>query len=314
MNSVQWLWQTGGLVAIYLAILAICLVLVPNFASTTNFKGLLLSVTTIGMVSCTMMLCLAAADFDLSVGSLVAVAGVVGAQVVNHTGSVTLAVLAAVGVGLGFGIINGINIAVGGINALIATLATMQVARGLAYLLCTPAGVPVGVRTPAFYALGQSRLFGWDAPVLMMVAMFVVFGFVLNFTIFGRNALAIGGNIEATRLAGVRVKLCKVVIFALQGAVCGFAGCVLAARLTSAQPSTSMGLELQCISACVLGGVSLTGGIASISGVIVGVLIIGTLQNVLNLMNVNNFYQYLVSGTVLILAVYVDRVKNRARR
>lgn len=311
--NLRSLWETVGLVVLYVLIVIGCSIFVPNFASWVNFQGLLLSVSTVGMLACTMMLCLSCGDFDLSVGSVVAMSGVVAAQTVNATGSVTLGILAGVGAGFIVGLINGLNIAVGGINALIATLATMQVARGLGYLWCTPHAVPVGVRVPAFYELGQSHFLGINAPVWMMACMFAIFGFILNFTVFGRNALAIGGNMEASRLAGVRVRLMKIAIFAIQGGVAGFAGTVLTSRLTSAQPKTAEGLELQVISACVLGGVSLTGGIATISGVIVGVLIMGTLQNVLNLKNVDSFYQYVVSGAVLLAAVYIDKAKNRKR-
>ncbi len=311
--SLRGVWETGGLVVLYLLILVGCWLFVPNFGTSINFQGLLLSVATVGMLACTMMLCLACGDFDLSVGSVVAMSGVVAAQVVNHTGSITLGIAAGVGSGLIVGLINGLNIAVGGINALIATLATMQAARGAAYLFCTPPAVPVGVREPAFYQIGQTYFLGLGTPIWMMIAMFIVFGFILNFTIFGRNALAIGGNIEAARLAGVRVRLMKVAIFSIQGAMAGFAGTVLASRMTSAQPKTAEGLELQVISACVLGGVSLTGGIASISGVIVGVLIMGTLQNVLDLLGVDRFYQYVISGAVLLIAVYVDKLKNQKR-
>jgi L-arabinose transport system permease protein len=144
-----------------------------------------------------------------------------------------------------------------------------------------------------------------------MVACFVVFGILLNRTIFGRNTLAIGGNAEAARLAGIDVTRTKIIIFTLQGLMAGFAGVILASRMTSGQPATAQGLELQVISACVLGGVSLTGGVGTITGVIVGVLIMGTVQNAMNLLNVPPFYQYVASGSILLAAVLFDRLKRR---
>jgi L-arabinose transport system permease protein len=143
------------------------------------------------------------------------------------------------------------------------------------------------------------------------VGCFVVFGVLLNMTTFGRNTLAIGGNKEAARLSGIDVDVTKIVIFAVQGLIAAFAGVILASRMTSGQPTASNGFELDVISACVLGGVSLSGGVGTILGTIVGVLIMGTVQNALNLLNVPTFYQYVVRGAILLLAVLFDRLKQR---
>jgi L-arabinose transport system permease protein len=143
---------------------------------------------------------------------------------------------------------------------------------------------------------------------------FVVFGVLLNKTIYGRNTLAIGGNPEAARLAGVNVNMTRIVIFLIQGVIAALAGVILAARITSGQPNAAQGFELNVISACVLGGVSLLGGRATISGVLVGVLIMGTVQNAMNLLNIDAFYQYLVRGAILLAAVLVDQLKNRGGR
>ena len=151
-------------------------------------------------------------------------------------------------------------------------------------------------------------------PVWIMAACFLVYGVLLNRTIFGRNTLAIGGNAEAARLAGISVTRIKIIIFALQGLMAGFAGVILAARMTSGQPNTAQGLELQVISACVLGGVSLTGGVGTMTGVIVGVFIMGTVQNSMNLLNIAPFYQYVASGSILLAAVLFDRLRQRKTR
>jgi L-arabinose transport system permease protein len=137
---------------------------------------------------------------------------------------------------------------------------------------------------------------------------------LLNKTVYGRNTLAIGGNPEAARLAGVNVNMTRIVIFLIQGVIAALAGVILAARITSGQPNAAQGFELNVISACVLGGVSLLGGRASISGVLVGVLIMGTVQNAMNLLNIDAFYQYLVRGGILLAAVLVDQLKNRGGR
>jgi L-arabinose transport system permease protein len=284
---------------------------VPNFGKWENINGLLLSVTTVGLIACTMLFCLAAGDFDLSIGSTVALAGVVAALVVNRTGNVVYAVAAALGVGALIGAANGFVIAKLGINALITTLATMQIVRGAALLISD--GSSIGVSSDAFAAIGQSKLGDVQSPVLLMLLAFVIFGLLLNTTVFGRNTLAIGGNQEAARLAGIDVAKTKIVIFGLQGIIAAFAGVVLASRVTSGQPTTQQGLELQVISACVLGGVSLTGGVGTITGVIVGVLIMGSVENAMRLLNIPDFWQKVAAGGILLAAVLLDRLRNRLR-
>ncbi|MES2898188.1 MAG: L-arabinose ABC transporter permease AraH [Pseudomonadota bacterium] len=285
---------------------------VENFFSVTNIVGLMLSVAQIGMVACTMMFCLASRDFDLSVGSTIAFAGVLGAIVLERSGSVPLAIAAGLGAGAVIGTLNGVLIAYLRVNALIATLATMLMVRGLAFIASQ--GQAVGINDDSFIDFGDARIFGVPMPVLVAAACFIVFGILLNHTVFGRNTLAIGGNPEAARLAGVKVEKLRVWIFALQGLVVGLAGLILAARITSGQPNAAQGFELDVISACVLGGVSLQGGKARIFGVLIGVLIMGTVENVMNLMDVDAFYQYLMRGMILLAAVLLDQLNNRAQR
>jgi L-arabinose transport system permease protein len=274
---------------------------VENFFSSANIVGLLLSVAQIGMVACTMMLCLASRDFDLSVGSTIAFAGSVGLAIGGG-----LAAGALIGAG------NGVLIAYLRVNALIATLATMLMVRGMAFIASQ--GQAVGIADESFFAFGDTIVLGLPLPIWMTVVCFIIFGVLLNHTVFGRNSLAIGGNPEAARLAGVRVERLRVWIFLLQGVVAALAGLILSARITSGQPNAATGFELDVISACVLGGVSLQGGKARIFGVVIGVLIMGTVENVMNLLNVDAFYQYLVRGLILLAAVLLDQLKTRGER
>jgi L-arabinose transport system permease protein len=285
---------------------------VDNFFSSTNIIGLMLSVAQIGMVACTMMMCLASRDFDLSVGSTIAFAGVLGAMILEATDSVWLAVGGALGAGALIGAGNGILIATLRVNALIATLATMLMVRGLAFIVSH--GQAVGIANETFMSFGDTRPFGLPLPVIVTGLVFLVFGVLLNHTVFGRNTLAIGGNPEAARLAGVRVERLRIWIFLLQGVVTALAGLILASRITSGQPNSAQGFELDVISACVLGGVSLQGGKARIFGVLIGVLIMGTVENVMNLLDVDAFYQYLVRGVILLAAVLLDQLKTRGLR
>lgn len=218
-------------------------------------------------------------------------------------------VLAGMAAGGVVGAANGLIIARLGINPLIATLGTMQIVKGLA--LMVSGGVAVGVSNQYFDALGNAYILGLPAPILLTALCFGAFGVLLHTTRYGRRSLAIGGNREAARLAGIPVTSTRILIFVAQGLMAGLAGVVLASRLTSGQPNTSAGFSLDVIAACVLGGVSLSGGIGSMAGVIVGVLIMGTVQNALNLLNVPSFWQYVVRGVILLAAVLFDRLRRR---
>jgi len=314
-NDKQKWWQqvTDYSLIVIFAIMFITMSLtVDHFFSIENMLGLALSISQIGMVACTMMFCLASRDFDLSVGSTVAFAGVLCAMVLNATGNTFIAIIAAVVAGGVIGFINGAVIAYLRINALITTLATMEIVRGLGFIVSH--GQAVGVSSDTFIALGGLSMFGVSLPIWVTLLCFIVFGVMLNQTVYGRNTLAIGGNPEASRLAGINVERTRVYIFLVQGAVTALAGVILASRITSGQPNAAEGFELNVISACVLGGVSLLGGRATISGVVIGVLIMGTVENVMNLLNIDAFYQYLVRGAILLAAVLLDQLKNRGSR
>src|SRR3984885_7721232 len=304
-NDKQRWWQQiteYSLVVIFVLMFITMSLTVDHFFSIENMLGLALSISQIGMVACTMMFCLASRDFDLSVGSMV----------LNATGSTFIAIIAAVAAGAAIGWVNGAVIAYLRINALITTLATMEIVRGFGFILSH--GQAVGVSSDTFIALGGFSMFGVSLPIWVTLLCFIVFGVMLNQTVYGRNTLAIGGNPEASRLAGINVERTRVYIFLIQGAVTALAGVILASRITSGQPNAAEGFELNVISACVLGGVSLLGGRATISGVVIGVLIMGTVENVMNLLNIDAFYQYLVRGAILLAAVLLDQLKNRGAR
>lgn len=298
-----------SLLLLYAIMFIVLSLTVDNFFTVPNMLGLALSVSQVGMVACTMMLCLAARDFDLSVGSTVAFASVLCATLLATFDSTAVAIAGTLLGGAIIGACNGAVIAYLRINALIATLATMLIVRGLGFIVSD--GQAVGISKEGFIALGSLPLLNVPLPAWITALCFVVFGIVLNRTVFGRNALAIGGNPEASRLAGIDVERTRLLIFLIQGVITALAGIILAARITSGQPNAAQSFELDVISACVLGGVSLAGGRASISGVLVGVLIMGTVNNVMNLTNVDAFYQYVVRGAILLAAVLFDQLKIR---
>lgn len=299
--------QQSGIVLVFVLLVGILSASVPDFLTQGNIIGLLLSVTLTGTIAATMMLVLALGEVDLSIASTVAFTGVVASVMTNILGA-PLGILSGVLAGGAVGCFNGFVVARFGINSLIATLATMEAVRGLAYI--TSGGDAVPIMAPSFFGLSAASFLGLTTPVWLMFVAFVVFGFVLNRTVFGRDVLAIGGNVEAARLAGIPVLRIRILVFTLQGLLAGLAGVLLTSRMGLGDPKTSLGLELAVISACVLGGVSLSGGIATISGVVVGVLIMGCVQDAMGLLNVPTFYQYLVRGGILLLAVMFDRWKT----
>nr|WP_200868332.1 L-arabinose ABC transporter permease AraH [Pantoea sp. IMH] len=309
--SLSRVWDNFGMLVVFAVLFIGCVIFVPNFGSLINMKGLGLAMSMSGMVACGMLFCLASGDFDLSVASVIACAGVTTAVIINMTESLWIGISAGLLLGIACGFVNGFVIAKLKINALITTLATMQIVRGLAYIFSD--GKAVGIEDERFFALGYTNWLGVPAPVWLTIATMLIFAFLLNKTTFGRNTLAIGGNEEAARLAGVPVVRTRIIIFMLSGLVSAAAGIILASRMTSGQPMTSLGYELIVISACVLGGVSLKGGIGKISYVLAGVLILGTVENAMNLLNISPFSQYVVRGLILLAAVIFDRYKQKAR-
>lgn len=304
------IWDRGGVLLVLVALAVGASVFVPNFISVNNLiYSLGLSVTTTGIVACGMLFALAAGDFDLSVGSVAAFGGMLTAVLLSKGFAPVPAVLISLVAGFGIGAINGVIIAVFGINALITTLAMMQIVRGLAFILND--GNSIGVGNPAFAVLGTGTPLGLPMPLWILLFCFVVFGLLLHRTVYGSNVLAIGGNREAAHLAGVRTRAVQIWIFALMSLLAALAGIVSTAQQQLGDPKSMQGLELRVISACVLGGVSLTGGIGAIGHVIVGVLIMGTVQNIMDLKSVPTFYQYLISGAILLAAVLLDRLKTR---
>ncbi|BFU59639.1 MULTISPECIES: L-arabinose ABC transporter permease AraH [Rodentibacter] len=308
-GTLNKIWNSYGMLLIFSAIFIASCIFIPNFATVINMKGLGLAISMSGIVACGMLFCLAAGEIDLSVASVIACAGVVTAVVLNSTQNIFFGISAGLGLGALIGLINGLAVAKLKINSLITTLATMQIARGLGYIISD--GKAVGITTEAFFDIGYESILGVPLPIIFTIICIVIFGFLLSKTTYGRNTLAIGGNEEASRLAGINVDRTKLIIFVVSGLVSALAGIILAARMTSGQPMTSIGFELVAISACVLGGVSLNGGVAKISFIIAGVLILGTIENAMNLLNISPFAQYVVRGLILLIAVIFDKYKQK---
>src|SRR5919109_1720096 len=285
--------------------------LTPHFLTVSNLLNVLEQTSINAVIAAGMTFVIISGGIDLSVGSLVAVAGVVLASTLHQGVPIPIAFAASLAAGFGFGLLNGLAITWGRLPPFIATLGMMSIARGCALLFTE--GRPISGFNPAFRSLATARLAGIPAPVFVTIAVYLVAHFVLSETRFGRYVYSIGGNEEATRLSGVNVRLHKTVVYGVSGLASAIAAVLLTARLNSAQPIAGIMYELDAIAATVIGGTSLTGGEGSLGGTIVGALIMGVLRNGLNLLGVSSFLQQLVIGAVIIAAVLVDLMLKEKR-
>ncbi|MGJ5896832.1 ABC transporter permease/substrate-binding protein [Streptomyces niveiscabiei] len=303
------LLDNGALTALIVLVVAMS-ALSGDFLTTDNLLNVGVQAAVTAILAFGVTFVIVSAGIDLSVGSVAALSATVLAwTATSHGVPVAIAVLLALATGIAAGLINGFLISYGKLPPFIATLAMLSVARGLALVISD--GSPIAFPDSISH-LGDT-LGGWlPVPVLVMVAMGLIAAFVLGRTYIGRSMYAIGGNEEAARLSGLRVNRQKLAIYALSGVFAAIAGVVLASRLSSAQPQAASGYELDAIAAVVIGGASLAGGTGKASGTLIGALILAVLRNGLNLLNVSAFWQQVVIGVVIALAVLLDTVRRKA--
>ena len=282
-----------------------------NFPTRFNISAVLLNAAQNGILVAGMMLLMIGGAFDLSIGSILALAGVWSGVVVGWWGApAPVGVLAGLAVGALAGLVNGLIVTRIGINALIATLATMAVFRGLTYLT---AGTGVTPISDAFAAYGEADLFGVQMPVWVMLVVIVAAGWAIARTRFFRQYYFVGGNARAAKLSGIRVDRLMLIAFVIMGCLAGLAGVLAASRLDSAVVSAGIGVELSVITATVLGGASLKGGEGTVLGAVLGVLFIALIQNAMIINGIGIFWQPIIVGLVLLLAVSLDRFKQTHR-
>ena len=295
-----------------LAVLCAALwILTPYFLTVSNLLNIAEQTSINAIVAVGMTFVILSAGIDLSVGSIVALSGVVLGTALQGGQPLPIALVLALGVGLVCGLVNGSLISWGGLPPFIVTLGTMSIARGAALLYTE--GRPVSGFDESFRVLATGRVGFLPAPVIAMAVVYAIAHFVLTRTTFGRYVYAIGGNEEATRLSGVSIRFHKTMIYGVSGLMSATAAVILTARLNSAQPIAGMMYELDAIAATVIGGTSLMGGEGSLGGTLVGALIMGVLRNGLNLLGVSSFLQQIVIGAVIVVAVLLDTVLKRNR-
>lgn len=293
-----------------LVILCIIITFVtPNFLTFSNITNVFTQVSVNAIIAVGMTFVILTGGIDLSVGSTLAISGALGASIIKSTGSITLAIIVAAVVGTFIGIINGLLIAKGKLQAFIATLATMTIFRGVTLVFTD--GTPISKLPEAFMKIGNAKLGFIPIPVLITIVIAIIAIYVLTQTRFGRYLYALGGNEESAKLSGINTDKIKVMTYAISGFMAAVAGVIITSRIGSASPNAGTGFELDAIAAVVIGGTSLAGGEGKVTGTIIGALIIGVLNNGLNLMNVSPFYQSIVKGLVILLAVLLDKKSRK---
>lgn len=287
------------------ALVAVFAVTAPGFASWSNLFNLLRQVAILGIVSAGMTPVILCGQIDLSVGSVVSLVSCVVAILITKAGlAPALACLVGIAVALGLVVLNGAVVLGTHMPSMLCTLATMEVYQGLAYIVT--GGTPIYGLPESMRMIGQGYLWVVPVPVVVMAVSFVVVGFVLSRTYLGRYVYAAGSNPEATRLSGVSVSGTVLAAFAICGVAAGLAACVQTSRLFGGFPTAGSGLEMEVVTAVVVGGVSFSGGRGKVSGVVLGVLLMGVLYNGLGIMGVNSYVQMIVRGLVLLVVVGLD--------
>lgn len=300
----DWL-RRYGMLLILVAMTLLAAALSPRFFTTANLLNVTRQVAINAILAAGMTVVIISGGIDLSVGSVLAIAGALGAGVMSGGAGWVIGVVVTLLVGLLFGLANGVFVAYGQLPPFIVTLATMALGRGFTQVYT--GGRAITVFNESFQWFGHGYLGSIPVPVLIMVLIYILGYFFFKHMKLGRLVYAVGGNEQACLLAGIRVKHVKVVVYGISGLLAGLVGVVLTARLFSAQPTAGVSYELDAIAAVILGGTSLAGGRGNIGGTIVGALIIGVLGNVLNLLDVSPFYQDVAKGIVILTAVLVDR-------
>ncbi|KPJ36632.1 sugar ABC transporter permease [Burkholderia multivorans] len=294
-----------GLVVVCIAMM----IASPSFLSAANLENVLRQVSINAIIAVGMTCVILTGGIDLSVGSVMALSGTLAAGLMVAGMNAVAALAIGIAVGFGFGFLNGVFVAFAGMPPIIVTLATMGIARGLA--LIYTGGYPIDGLPDWVAFFGSGKVFGIQAPVLIMLVVYAIAWLLLERMPFGRYVYAIGGNEQATRLTGVRVARVKLIVYTLAGVTSALAAIVLTGRLMSGQPNAGVGFELDAIAAVVMGGTSISGGRGAILGTLVGALLLGVLNNGLNMIGVNPYVQNVIKGGIILLAIYISRERSR---
>ena len=297
---------------ILLLMIAILSLLSPSFAKLNNFINIFKQTAINGILAVGMGCVILTGGFDLSVGSIVGLSGVVAALLAKGNLPIIVPILCAIGIGGLAGLLNGTLVSYLGIPAFVVTLGTQNFIRGLAYLIS--GGMPVFGVSRAYERIAGMNIFS-QVPLLVVYYLLIVsvIAFILQKTVYGRHIYTVGGNAEAARVSGINVKGVKLSVYMMAGLLAGVAGMLLTSRTVSGSPLTGAGYELDAIAAVVIGGFSLSGGVGRWYGMLIGALVLSVLSNGLDILGVASYYQYLIKGVIMVGAVYAD-VRGRTNK
>lgn len=298
-------------VYMFLIIMVVGVSLISDkFLSISNILNILRQISVNAIIAFGMTYCILLGGIDLSVGAVICVSGVMTALMINGGINVYIAMLCGVLIGTAVGLFNGVLVSRTGIPAFVVTLCSQSICNGLAYLITS--GSPITCSDEKFTVFGNGYVLGViPVPVVIMLAVFVIVLFLLTKTTYGKYIYAIGGNRDCARYAGINIEKTETLAYVLAGTLSGVAGVILAARMYSGQPNAGDGYELNAIAATVIGGASMSGGIGSVAGTILGALVIGIMNNGLNLMKAQYYYQTIAKGVVILAAVLLDIYKRK---
>ena len=304
MQFIRSLGQYG----IFVAFVVICFILsliTPQFLTVSNWTIIVTQVSINALLAFGVTFVIITGGIDLSLGSIVAVAGIVAAMMAHpDTYPVIVPIVAGLLAGVFVGAFNGFVITKSKIAPFIVTLGTMTIGRGLALILSK--GRPISNLSDSFNFIGGGNIFGIPFPIIVLVVAFVTCAIILKKTILGRYIYAVGGNEQAAKAAGINVNQIKMAVYSICGLLSGLAGILLTSRITTGQPNAGAGFELDAIAAAIIGGTSTSGGTGTMTGTLIGALLIGIISNGLDLLNVTSYYQQVVMGVIIIGAVVLD--------
>lgn len=300
-----------GIAVIMIAMIIILAVISPTFRTAGNVVSIALQVSINGILALGMVFVITAGGIDLSIGSMLALTSVIIGLVLNSTGSILLACIISVLVTTAVGFVNGALIAKFDMFPFVVTLATQLVIRGAGYVLS--GGYSASLANADFKLIGAGKLWGIPYPVFIWLAVAVMAYLLMHWTKFGRYIYAVGGNIHAAKASGVDIFWTRTKSFVISGFCAGVAGIIMTSRISAAQPNIGVGYETDAIAACVIGGTSFSGGIATIPGTMIGIIIIGLIYNGMNLMGISSYWQTITKGLLIIGAVMLDMFTNKRK-
>lgn len=305
-SAAEYLQDYGAFIALALLIIGISIAS-PEFRTGSNFLSLLRQSSINGLIAFGMTCVILTDGIDLSVGSVLALSTALCAGMITAGVPAGLAMILALVIGAALGVVSGLLVTKGRLQPFIATLITMTVYRGLTMIFTD--GKPISNLGDSFVLklVGKGNLFRIPIPVILLILIFLVFFFILTKTTFGRKVYATGSNWKCAQLVGVNISKTKIIVYGISGLMAALSGLILLSRLSSAQPTLGTGYELDAIASVALGGTSMSGGRGKIQGTLVGVLIIAVLNNGLNILGVSSYYQDVVKGLVILIAVLADR-------